>query len=131
MELSADILHRHGELVLFGVVLLEQLGLPSPALPLLVAAGVLIGTGQIGLFPAVSAALLATLLADGLWYIAGQQRGRSVLAVLCKIALEPDTCVRQTEGIFRTHGPHALVLAWHITGRDHEGTKLVPITLAT
>lgn len=102
--------------MLFGVVLLEQLGLPFPALPLLVAAGVLIGTGQIGLFPAVSAALLATLLADGLWYIAGQRRGRPVLALLCKISLEPDTCVRRTEGIFRTHGPHALVLAKFVPG---------------
>lgn len=116
MEFITDILHHHGALVLFGVVLAEQLGLPFPALPLLVAAGVLIGTGHIGLISAAGAAFFATLLADGLWYLAGQRRGRSVLALLCKIALEPDTCVRRTEDIFRTHGPHSLVLAKFIPG---------------
>ncbi|ALA56463.1 rhodanese-like domain-containing protein [Nitrospira moscoviensis] len=116
MDILADILHRHGALVLFAVVLAEQLGLPLPALPLLIAAGVLIGTGHLGLLAAVSAAFLATLLADGLWYVAGQRRGRSVLALLCKIALEPDTCVRRTEEIFRAHGPHALVIAKFVPG---------------
>ncbi len=116
MDVMTDILHRHGTLVLFAVVLAEQLGLPLPALPLLVAAGMLVGTGHIGLIPAVSAAFTATLLADGLWYLAGQRRGRSVLALLCKVALEPDTCVRRTEDIFRTHGPHSLVLAKFIPG---------------
>lgn len=116
MEVLSDILHRHGALVLFGVVFAEQLGLPLPALPLLAAAGVLIGTGHIGLLPAVSAAFAATLLADGLWYLAGQRRGRSVLAVLCKIALEPDTCVRRTEAVFLKHGPHSLVWAKFIPG---------------
>ncbi len=116
MDFFTDILHRHGALVLFGVVLAEQLGLPLPALPLMAAAGVLIGTGHLGLFPAVGAAFLATLLADWLWYVAGQRRGRPVLALLCRIALEPDTCVRRTEHVFRTHGPRALVLAKFVPG---------------
>lgn len=111
-----DILHRHGALVLFSVVLAEQLGLPLPALPLLVAAGVLIGTGHLGLFAAVGAAVAATLLADWLWYVAGQRRGRSVLALLCRISLEPDTCIRRTEDVFRLHGPHSLVVAKFIPG---------------
>jgi membrane protein DedA with SNARE-associated domain len=63
MDIMTDILHRHGALVLFGIVLAEQLGLPLPALPLLMAAGVLIGTGHLGLLAAVSAAFIATLLA--------------------------------------------------------------------
>jgi membrane protein DedA with SNARE-associated domain len=116
MDVMTDILHRHGSLVVFGVVLAEQLGLPLPALPLLVAAGVLIGTGHLGLFPAVGAAFVATLLADWLWYVAGQRRGRPILTLLCRIALEPDTCVRRTENVFRTHGPHALVLAKFVPG---------------
>jgi membrane protein DedA with SNARE-associated domain/rhodanese-related sulfurtransferase len=116
MDALTDILHHHGSLLVFGVVFAEQLGLPLPALPLLVAAGVLIGTGHVGLLPALLAAFLATLLADGLWYVAGRRRGRSVLALLCKIALEPDTCVRRTEDFFRTHGPHALVLAKFVPG---------------
>lgn len=116
MDFMTDILHRHGALVVFGVVLAEQLGLPLPAVPLLVATGVLIGTGHIGLVPAVAAAFVATLLADWAWYEAGRRRGRTVLALLCRIALEPDTCVRRTEDVFRIHGPHALALAKFIPG---------------
>ncbi|HSE58872.1 MAG TPA: VTT domain-containing protein [Nitrospiraceae bacterium] len=116
MEFLTDVLHRHGALILFGAVFAEQAGLPLPAWPLLVAAGVLIGMEHMGLIPAAGAALLATLVADGLWYLAGQRRGRSVLALLCRIALEPDTCVRRTEEFFRMHGPHALLLAKFIPG---------------
>jgi membrane protein DedA with SNARE-associated domain/rhodanese-related sulfurtransferase len=116
MELFSDVLHRHGSVVVFLVVFAEQLGLPLPALPLLLAAGVLIGTGHLGLVSAVAAAVLATVLADGLWYVGGRWRGRSVLGLLCKIALEPDTCVRRMEDVFRTHGPHSLVLAKFVPG---------------
>jgi len=111
-----EILHRHGALVLFAVVFAEQVGLPLPALPLLVAAGVLIGTGHVGLLNAMLAAVLATMLADGIWYLAGQWRGRPVLSFLCRIALEPDACVRRTENFFRLHGPRSLVVAKFIPG---------------
>jgi len=111
-----EILHRHGALVLFAVVFAEQVGLPLPALPLLVAAGVLIGTGHVGLVSAILAAVLATLLADGIWYMAGRWRGRPVLSFLCRIALEPDACVRRTENFFRLHGPRSLVAAKFIPG---------------
>lgn len=111
-----DILQRHGTLVLFAVVFAEQIGLPLPALPLLVGAGMLIGTGHVGLMSAMAAAVLATVLADGIWYVAGQWRGRPVLNLLCRIALEPDACVRRTENFFRLHGPRSLVIAKFIPG---------------
>lgn len=116
MELLTDILHRHGALVVFGVVFAEQLGLPLPALPILVAAGVLIGTGHLPWFEVLAAAMLATMLADGLWYAAGYWRGRSVLTLLCRIALEPASCIRRTEAFFHKHGAPSLVLAKFIPG---------------
>ncbi len=116
MDMLTEILHRHGAMVLFGVVLAEQLGLPVPALPLLVAAGVLIHTGHVDLLAAIAAAFLATVLADVVWYLAGRWRGRSVLGLLCRIALEPDACVRRTEDFFRTQGPPSLVLAKFVPG---------------
>lgn len=116
MELLTDILHRYGALVVFGVVFAEQLGLPFPALPLLVAAGVLIGTGHLAWSMVCAAAIVATLLADGLWYAAGQWRGRSVLTVLCRIALEPASCIRRTETFFLRHGAPALVASKFIPG---------------
>ena len=116
MELLTDILHRHGALVVLGVVFAEQLGLPVPALPLLLAAGVLIGTGHLDWAGVFAAAMLATILADGIWYVAGRWRGRSVLSMLCRIALEADSCIRRTETFFVKHGAPSLILAKFIPG---------------
>lgn len=100
MESLTNMLAQHGALVLFAVVFAEQVGLPFPALPLLVAGGVLVGTGHLAWSSALGAAILATLMADAIWYLAGQWRGRPVLSLLCRIALEPDACVRRTEDFF-------------------------------
>lgn len=116
METVADLLAEHGAWLLFGGVLAEQLGLPFPAWPLLVVAGLLVGTGHMSGIGAVVAALGATLLADLIWFVAGQWRGRSVLSLLCRVAMEPEACVRQTETFFRQHGAPSLVVAKFIPG---------------
>ena len=116
MESVGDLLEQHGAWVLFGGVLTEQLGLPFPALPLLVAAGVLVGAGHLTWSGALIAALSATLLADVVWFLAGRWRGRPMLRLLCRIALEPDACVRQTEDLFRRYGVQSLLVAKFIPG---------------
>ncbi len=116
METVAELFAQHGAWLLFGGVLAEQLGLPFPAWPLLVMAGVLVGTGHLTLTGAVAAAITATVLADLIWFMAGRWRGRPVLGLLCRIALEPEACVRQTEDFFRRHGAPSLVVAKFIPG---------------
>jgi membrane protein DedA with SNARE-associated domain/rhodanese-related sulfurtransferase len=116
MDEAVSFLMQHGALVLFAVVFIEQIGLPLPALPLLIAAGALAGTGHMSLWTALGSTVLAALAADGIWYELGRRRGRIVLGWLCRIALEPDSCVRRTEEFFVQHGPRALVLAKFIPG---------------
>jgi len=62
--------------VLFMVVLVEQIGLSVPAIPFLIAAGILVGAGQMALGVAVGLAVLAALLGDQFWYKLGRQPGR-------------------------------------------------------
>ncbi len=69
-------LTQYGSVLLFVVVLVEQVGLPVPALLFLIAAGALVGTGQMALSVAVGSAVLAALLGDQLWYELGRRRGR-------------------------------------------------------
>ena len=95
---------QHGTFVLFVAVLAEQVGLPVPALPFLIAAGALVGNGQMALGVAVGAAVLAALLGDQLWYELGRRRGRRVLNWLCRISIEPSSCVSRTEEFFTRHG---------------------------
>src|SRR5215471_19395363 len=95
-----EFLVRHGYSVLFIWVLGEQLGLPLPASPLLLAAGALAGAGQMNIALAIGLAVFASLLGDLSWYQFGRLRGGRVLKQLCRISLEPDSCVRKTEDTF-------------------------------
>ncbi|HWB95908.1 MAG TPA: hypothetical protein VG672_04380, partial [Bryobacteraceae bacterium] len=78
---------RHGHAVLFSVVLAEQVGLPIPSVPILLAAGALIGLGHFSLAAALFWIWLASLIGDTLWYYLGRLRGRSILRLLCRISL--------------------------------------------
>ncbi|TAL12483.1 MAG: sulfurtransferase [Nitrospirae bacterium] len=116
MDDVTQFLIRHGGLVLFAAVLAEQVGLPIPAVPVLLAAGALAGAGKMNLAFAVVLGMTACLLGDFLWYYLGRHRGSQVLKVLCRISLEPDSCVRRTETFFVRHGTRSLVLAKFIPG---------------
>jgi membrane protein DedA with SNARE-associated domain len=107
---------RHPYGALFTIVLLEQLGLPLPALPVLMAAGALAGMDRIDLLPALALSIAAAVLADLVWYEAGRLRGGRILNLLCRISLEPDSCVRRTEETFGRYGPRTLIVAKFIPG---------------
>jgi rhodanese-related sulfurtransferase len=111
-----------GDLAQYGVplvglnVLLQQLGLPIPAVPTMMLAGALAMAGRIDLLAAFAIAVLASLVADLLWYWAGRRYGYRVLRFLCRVSLSPDTCVRQTEGIFERWGFYSVVVSKFVPG---------------
>jgi membrane protein DedA with SNARE-associated domain len=113
---SVSFLLRHPYLVLFGAILAEQLGLPLPAVPFLLGAGALAGMSKLDPLTALGLAVLACLLADLVWYEAGRRRGGSILKLLCRISLEPDSCVRQTENAFAKRGARTLLFAKFLPG---------------
>src|SRR6185503_10539221 len=100
----------------FWNVLLAQLGLPIPAMPMLVLAGALVAEGSLHVVPLAIVVVVASLLGDVPWYLAGKRYGYRVLRTLCRISIEPDSCVKQTENIFTRWGPPSLVLAKYIPG---------------
>lgn len=106
----------HGASVLFWVVFLEQAGLPIPAIPLLIAAGTLVGAGKMSVGIALLVPVAASLPPDLAWYYLGRIKGGKVLGLLCRISLEPDSCVRSTENLFLQHGARALLVAKFIPG---------------
>lgn len=107
---------QHIEMVVFLTVLAEQIGLPTPAIPMLLGAGALAGNGEASLTVLTSISVAACLLGDMLWFELGRHRGRQALSILCRISLEPDACVRRTENLFIRHGIRALILAKFIPG---------------
>ena len=111
MDALPAVLVEHGYLILFAWVFLNQLGLPIPAAPYVVAAGALAGLGVLDPVLLVLITVIATLPADLLWYEVGRRRGSSLLRQICRISLEPDSCVRDTEKVFARYGARSLVLA--------------------
>ena len=116
MSETARFLLAHGYSVVFAWVFAEQVGLPIPSIPILLAAGALAGSHQLSFTAALGLALAASLLSDFIWYELGRTRGHAVLNLICRISLEPDSCVRRTEDIFVRHGARSLVYAKFVPG---------------
>ena len=116
MSETLQFLIRHGYSLLFAWVFIEQAGVPIPSAPILLAAGALAGMHQTSLAMAVVLSLIATLLADALWYWLGARLGSRVLRFLCRISIEPDSCVRRTEVSFERQGARLLIVAKFIPG---------------
>jgi membrane protein DedA with SNARE-associated domain/rhodanese-related sulfurtransferase len=116
MNEASAFVSQYGEILVFAVVLAEQIGLPLPAVPILLLAGALAGAGKIDVTGAIVLSVIACVAGDLLWYELGRRQGRRALNLLCRISLEPDSCVRRTENFFTRHGVRSLVLAKFIPG---------------
>jgi membrane protein DedA with SNARE-associated domain/rhodanese-related sulfurtransferase len=103
-------------LLLFAWVLVEQLGVPLPAMPVLLAAGALSAQHEFSLPLALAAGLAAALIADSAWFFIGRRYGHHVLRILCKMSLEPTTCVRRTTDAFGRRRAGTLIIAKFVPG---------------
>jgi membrane protein DedA with SNARE-associated domain/rhodanese-related sulfurtransferase len=111
-----DMLQTYGVLIVFAIVLVEQIGMPIPAFPILVVAGALAVGGDLSWPASLAVSVGACLISDFFWFRAGRLYGNRILRVLCKISLSPDYCVTQTEDKFRRYGPKSLVVSKFIPG---------------
>ena len=107
---------EYGYILLFLLVFLDQLGAPLPSLPGVLAAGALVGTGEMNFAAVIVLTVLACVPADFLWYYLGRTRGGKVLTTICNISLEPEYCVRRTERSFERLGPYSLLVAKFVPG---------------
>ncbi len=128
MKEIGEFLTAHGYAVLFVWVLAEQLGLPIPASPLLMAAGALVGQGKLSWTPSLISALIGIVVADNLWFQFGKTHGSKVLKLLCRISLEPDSCVRRTENVFQKYGTGTLLVAKFIPGLNIAAAPVMGIS---
>jgi membrane protein DedA with SNARE-associated domain/rhodanese-related sulfurtransferase len=118
---------RHGYTLVFAWVFVEQAGLPIPSAPLLLAIGALSGMHQINLWGALSLAVFAAILSDLMWYELGKHKGVRVLQLLCRISLEPDSCVRRTQVSFSKNGARVMLVAKFVPGLNAMAAPLAGI----
>ena len=128
MENIIPFLILHGYAVVFIWVFAETMGLPIPSAPLLITVGTMAGVGQLNLWLCIASGACAAFVSDSFWYAVGRHRGGKVLSLLCRISLEPDSCVRRTENIFARYGGRSLLVTKFFPGFGAVSTPLAGIT---
>ncbi len=116
MDIILEFLLKYEGIILFTVVLTEQIGIPIPAVPFLLAAGSLAHSGETSFMLSLGLAFLACTIDDLTMFHFGRSRGSRTLGTLCRISLDPGTCIRRTEDLFMRYGLRSLFIAKFITG---------------
>src|SRR5215468_2300522 len=109
-------LGRHGYSLTFAILLAETIGLPFPASIALVAAGAAIASHTLSATGVVLAALLALLLGDTWQFFLGRYTGWALLGFLCRLSMNPETCILRSAEAFYKRGKITVVLAKFIPG---------------
>src|SRR5205085_5299576 len=84
--------------------------------PWLLAAGALSVGGRLHLSAALIVTVFACLTADLIWFYLGRHRGNRALQLLCRVSLEPNSCVRKTQAIFIRYGVAVIMVSKFLPG---------------
>lgn len=126
-----ELLHKYGYSLVFIIVLLEQLGLPTPALPILMLGGAMAAAHDLSLSVLILIASGAAFFGDFVWYEIGKRKGRGILKLLCRLSLSPENCVRQTENSFAKRGINSLIYAKFVPGLNTIAPPMAGIVRAS
>ncbi len=116
MQFWISELALHGYSILFAAVFMEALGLPLPAALALLLAGGASARGSLQGSYALGGSLIAMLAGDTLMYLMGRYTGWFFLGVLCRISLNPESCILRSADSFYRRGRILLVVAKFIPG---------------
>jgi membrane protein DedA with SNARE-associated domain len=95
---------QHGYSILFALVFAEALGLPIPAALALLIAGGSSAKGPLHLGLVLLTSFSALVLGDALLFLLGRSTGWWLLGILCKLSLDPDSCILRSAESFRRYG---------------------------
>ncbi len=111
-----SLLARHGYALIFGLLLAESLGLPFPAAIALVAAGATVAAHALWGPYVLVAAVTALMLGDAIQFWLGRHMGWALLGFLCRVSINPETCILRSAESFYKRGKITLVIAKFIPG---------------
>jgi membrane protein DedA with SNARE-associated domain/rhodanese-related sulfurtransferase len=124
MDSLLHIIEAYGLWVVFFSVLLDQGGLPVPSYPAIIVTAALASSGGQPLLPILGVAVMAALIADLAWFAGGRRYGTSLLRLMCKVSLSPESCIGQTRRAYGRWGTPSLIVAKYIPGFAAVATTL-------
>jgi membrane protein DedA with SNARE-associated domain len=116
METWISGLAEHGYSILFLIVFMESIGIPIPAALALLVAGAATARGSLHAGIALPGAIGAMLTGDILMFVLGRYTGWWLLALLCRISLNPESCILRSADAFHRRGRMLLLVAKFIPG---------------
>ncbi|MFM0490903.1 VTT domain-containing protein [Paraburkholderia graminis] len=116
VEFPSSAVSTWGGAIVFVNVLLTRLGVPIPAVPVLLFAGSAIAAGNLSFWPVLSAAVLGALIGDGVWFTAGRLYGRKLIRVLGQMLPAVDARVEQARALFERFGVPLVSISKFVPG---------------
>jgi membrane protein DedA with SNARE-associated domain/rhodanese-related sulfurtransferase len=111
-----SLIFHHGYITICAVVFAEAIGVPVPGAIALVAGGAAVASGALDGVTASALAVSAMLLADSLLYVLGRHTGWTILRFLCRVSVDPETCILRSAESFYKRGRETLLVAKFIPG---------------
>ena len=109
-------LSQHGYSILFAAVFLEAIGIPVPAALALLIAGAAAARGSLHPGLTVTTALSAMMAGDTIMFLLGRYTGWWLLSLLCRLSLNPESCILRSADSFYKRGRMLLVVAKFVPG---------------
>jgi membrane protein DedA with SNARE-associated domain len=110
------LLSRYGYTILFVSLFLQAIGLPIPALPVVLASGAAGAYGTLKILHVVGIGLFAIVVGDFLLYLAGRYSGWALLGILCRLSANPETCILKSAQSFYRRGRLTLIWSKYVPG---------------
>jgi membrane protein DedA with SNARE-associated domain len=116
MNYLLHIMARQGYALTFGLLFAEALGLPFPAAIALVAAGAAVASHTLYGPAVLLASMVALLIGDSAQFWLGRYSGWALLGFLCRLSMNPETCILRSAESFYKRGRATLIIAKFIPG---------------
>ncbi|RZF30640.1 cytochrome P460 [Paraburkholderia sp. UYCP14C] len=116
VEFPLSAVSTWGSAIVFVNVLLTRLGVPIPAVPMLLFAGSAIAAGTLSFWPTLGAAALGALIGDGTWFAAGRLYGRKLLKWLGRLSPAVDTRLETARSLFEHYGVPLVSISKFVPG---------------
>jgi membrane protein DedA with SNARE-associated domain/rhodanese-related sulfurtransferase len=134
MNTLLELVQTYGLWIVFLITLLQSVGLPLPALAVLIVTTAVTPPITANIMALILTGSLGTLMGDFILYFAGRRYGTGILGKLCRISISPDSCVRNTGNLFDRYGAPALTILKFIPGLSTlapvvAGVYVMPVAL--
>jgi membrane protein DedA with SNARE-associated domain len=116
MHALLSIMARHGYVLIFGLLFAEAVGFPFPAAVALVAAGAGIASHTLWGAGVLVSAMIGLMVGDIAQFWLGRYSGWALLGFLCRLSMNPETCMLRSAESFYKRGKLTLVIAKFIPG---------------